>query len=499
MADRNHPLLYQLNTRVYLTERGKELRRPATLDDIRDTELDALREQGFTWLWLLGAWQTGRIGREVSRTNPTLRMDYARALPDFREEDIVGSPFAVQSYDVNREYGGDAALARLRERMAARGVSLMLDFVVNHVAPDHPWVSQHPERFIEGDEERLAHEPHNWGRFPTASGPRILAYGRDPYFAGWPDTVQLDYRRASVRAAMIEELELIAERCDGVRCDMAMLVEPDVFKRTWGELPEGSERYLEDKSFWPIAIRRTHKRFPDFEFCAEVYWDLEWRLQQHGFDYTYDKRLYDRLRAGEGKPVREHLLAAPDYQKRSIRFLENHDEPRAASTFPWNMHQAAAVIAFFVPGLRFFHEGQFEGWHVHVPMHLRRRPDEASDPLVRAFYQRVLACLRDPVVYQGNFQLWQPNSAWSGNATFENFVAFSWRGARDELLLGVVNYGGTQGQCYVPFSCPPEGKVVLRDRLSEATYERSGAELCTRGIYLDLPAWGHHLFSVERG
>jgi glycosidase len=499
MPARKHPLLFQLNTRVYLTERGRRLGRPATLDDVPDAELDLLRDQGFDWLWLLGAWQTGRIGREVSRTNPTLRADYARALPDFRDEDIVGSPFAVQSYDVNREYGGDAALLRLRSRMAQRGLRLMLDFVVNHVAPDHPMVAKHPERFIAGDEQRLRDEPHNWGRFPVGSGTRILAYGRDPYFAGWPDTVQLDYRRAAVRAAMTDELERIAERCDGVRCDMAMLVEPDVFERTWGPLPEGSEQYTDDKSFWPAAVRRVRRRFPGFLFAAEVYWDMEFRLQQHGFDYTYDKSFYDRLVSGQGASVRGHLLAADDYQNHSMRFLENHDEPRAAGTFPWEMHRAAAVACFFVPGLRFFHEGQLSGRKVHVPMHLARRPDEPQNPEVQAFYARLLGCLRENVVHDGTFRLSEPQPAWDGNPTADNFIAFTWYQGGNEILLGVINYGNTQGQCYVPFACPVQGSVTLHDRLGDACYQRSGAELSTHGLYLDMPAWGYHLFAIEPG
>ena len=86
---------------------------------------------------------------------------------------------------------------------------------------------------------------------------------------------------------MARELERIATMCDGVRCDMAMLILPDVFERTWGRRPE---------PFWPRTIERVRKAAPSFLFMAEVYWDLEWELQQQGFNYTYDKRLYDRLR-----------------------------------------------------------------------------------------------------------------------------------------------------------------------------------------------------------
>ena len=150
----------------------------------------------------------------------------------------------------------------------------------------------------------------------------MLAYGRDPYFSGWPDTLQLDYGNPATQEAMISELVKIAGQCDGVRCDMAMLVLPDVFERTWGRRAP---------LFWPDATRRVRERVPGFCFMAEVYWDLEWTMQQQGFDYAYDKRLYDRLRDGHALPVRQHLHAGLDYQGELARFMENHDEPRAAA------------------------------------------------------------------------------------------------------------------------------------------------------------------------
>src|SRR5262249_52432143 len=153
----------------------------------------------------------------------------------------------------------------------------------------------------------------------------------------------------------------IAGQCDGVRCDMAMLVLPEVFERTWG---------IKAQPFWPAATRRVREQVPGFCFMAEVYWDMEWTLQQQGFDYTYDKRLYDRLRARHARPVREHLWADVDYQNRMARFLENHDEPRASATFPPGVHEAAAVITFLSPGLRFFHQGQFEGRMKRISPHL---------------------------------------------------------------------------------------------------------------------------------
>ncbi len=493
-----HPVLYQINTRVILRERGVALGRPATLDDVADEMLDTISASGFDWVWFLGVWQTGEAARRVSRADPKLRAAFAQELADLSEDDIVGSPFAVKSWTAHSDFGGDAALARLRERLARRRIKLLLDFVPNHVAPDHPWVASHPEYFVRGSEADLAREPQNYARVQTARGPLILAHGRDPYFDGWSDTLQLNYRHAGMREAQIAELGRIADRCDGVRCDMAMLLQPQVFQRTWGDraLPMDSSP-TRDTPFWPEAISAIRRRHPGFLFVAEVYWDLEWELQQAGFDYTYDKRLYDRLHARSTRPVRDHLRAERSFQERSLRFLENHDEPRAAAAFEEPVHRAAAVITFFVPGMRFFHEGQLDGRKVHVSMHLGRRPAEPAVPGLRAFYDRLLAITRRREAREGNWRLCDCRPAWQGNPTHEQFIVATWEHGA-QRLIAVSNFGPSQGQCYVTLGLAGlRGKrFILVDLLGDARYERDGDDLAGGGLYLDMPGWGCHVFEV---
>ncbi|HEU4350995.1 MAG TPA: alpha-amylase family glycosyl hydrolase [Burkholderiales bacterium] len=481
-----YPSLFQVNTRVRLSELGAALGRRATLDDIPDAELNALAREGFDLVWFLGVWQTGEAARHVSTSSPEWLAEFRRALPDFRDSDISGSPFAVRDYHVHRDFGGDEALAHLRKRLAQRGMRLILDFVPNHVAPDHRWASEHPEFFIEGTAEKLATEPQNYRRL----GERILAYGRDPYFAGWPDTLQLNYGNPALQEALLGELKRIARQCDGVRCDMAMLVLPEVFQRTWG---------IKAAPFWSHATAAVRAQTPGFLFIAEVYWDLEWTLQQQGFDYTYDKRLYDRLEQHAARPVREHLLAGLDFQDRLARFLENHDEPRAAATFAPDVHRAAAVITFLTPGLRFFHQGQREGRKVRISMHLARGPAEAADASIGAFYDALLACLRDPAYRDGRWQLLEARRAWEGNGSNDAFIAFAWTGPGDCKRLVAVNYAAHRSQCYVALPWPDLAgrRWRLRDRLSDASYEREGADLAARGLYLDLPVWGYHAFEVS--
>jgi glycosidase len=486
-----YPSLYQLNTRVWLTELSRKLNRRATLDDIPDEELDQLAKSGFTWVWFLSVWQTGLAGQRISRTNPEWRREFQETLPDLSDEDIPGSGFAITGYTAHRDLGGDAALARLRERLRRRGLRLMLDFVPNHTAIDHPWVDEHPDYYIAGTEVDLAREPRNYIRVKGKKGDRILALGRDPYFPGWPDVLQLNYGNPATQEAMIGELLKIADQCDGVRCDMAMLVLPDVFQRTWG-------RHMQP--FWPRAISRIKERSARFCFMAEVYWDLEWTLQQQGFDYTYDKRLYDRLREGHARPVREHFLAGMDFQSKLARFLENHDEPRAAAVFPPGVHEAAAVLTFLSPGLRFFHQGQFTGRKKRISPHLGRAPDEPIDPNLQAFYERLLAVLRQPIIRDGRWQLLECRPAWDGNPTHDNFLAFAWQGPGADRLLVTVNYGATQGQCYVrlPFDDLAGGQWRLRDQMGSANYDRDGGDLQARGLYLDVPAWQSRVFSLTR-
>jgi len=486
-----YPCLYQLNTRVWITELSRGLNRPATLDDIPDGELDRLAKVGFDWIWFLSVWQTGLAGQRASRMDAEWRKEFAHTLPDLCDADIPGSGFAITEYAVHGSLGGEAALARLRERMRKHGLRLMLDFVPNHTGLDHSWVEAHPEYYIRGTEADLAREPKNYIRVKRKSGDLILAHGRDPYFPGWPDTLQLNYANSATQQAMAAELKKIAAQCDGVRCDMAMLVLPDVFERTWR---------MRSELFWPKITQQVRAAHPGFVFMAEVYWDLEWTLQQQGFDYAYDKRLYDRLREGHAAPVRAHLLAGLDYQNKLARFLENHDEPRAAATFPDAMHRAAAVITFLTPGLRFFHQGQFEGRLKRISPHLCRAPVEPVNQSLKEFYERLLRVLRQPIFRRGKWQLLECVAAWAGNPSCDDIIAWTWQDEVDgSKAVVAVNYSDHHSQCYLhlPFANLGGHGWRFRDLLRETQYDRDGDDLASRGLYLDMTPWQAQVFEMK--
>lgn len=488
-----HPTVYEINTWTWLDALSRTIGRRTTLADVPDEVLARIADHAFDAVWLMGVWERSPGAREVSRTVAGLQEEYRRALPDYRIDDVVGSPYAVAHYRVDPVLGGDEGLAALRKRLARLGLRLILDFVPNHLAIDHAWTREAPDRLLQGDDGALAAAPHNWFRQDVGGGSRIFAYGRDPYFDGWSDTVQIDYRRADTRRAMRETLAAVAERADGARCDMAMLAVHDVFLRTWGGAFDEP-----GAQFWLEAITQVKKDHPDFLTMAEVYWDLEWTLQQQGFEYTYDKRLYDRLVHGSADEVRAHLGGDFEYQRRLARFIENHDEPRAMNALSPGRDRAAAVVALTLPGLRLVHEGQMEGWRLKLPVQLGRRHAEPTEAGLPEFYGALLRALGEPVFHDGAWRLLDPREAWAGNPTHRGFVLHQWS-LDGEHRLVAANLGATQGQCFVPLTVPNLGERPwrVRDLLSPAEYVRDGADLSARGLYLDMAPHACHLFDVE--
>ena len=492
-----HPLLYEINTRVWVRELSARAGRRLTLDTIPPEEIERIAALGFDAVWLMGVWTTGLAAIRLARTDAGLRVAYRRALPDLTDGDIIGSPYAVSRYQVSADLGGPAALAALRASFATYGMRLMLDFVPNHTATDHSLLTESPQAYIHGSEDDIARRPEAF--FRTRGG-LIFAHGRDPYFAPWQDTAQVDYAHRPGRAGMLNQLQAIAMQCDGVRCDMAMLVLPDVIERTWGDRI-GTDWIRE--SFWTEAIPAVRERHPDFVFLAESYWDREWDLQQQGFDFTYDKVLYDRLLGGDAPGVRAHLLAEPAFRDRGARFLENHDEPRAAAAFGVPEGFGPALVTSLAPGLRLLHEGQLEGRRIRLPVQLGRRPEEPVDETVRAFYARLLVVLRDPTLHDGRFV---PLDVWpsaEGERTHEGLVAFAWREDGPDgspRLVVIVNLRPEPAWARVPLG--PAGFEAgrayrLLDRLDGATYRRAGDEVCGPGLFVALRSRQSHLFTVE--
>jgi hypothetical protein len=496
LASTVHPLLYEVNSRVLVNEWTRRSGTQMTLGALPDALLNSWASLEFDAIWTMGVWQTGRIGREIAVENPGLREEYKRVLPDIVDDDIGGSPYAVQAYEPAAKVGGPDGLANLRERLHERGIVLILDFVCNHTARDHAWIRDHPEFYVQGAVGDEVKYPDRYFRAETSQGPKAVAYGRDPYFPGWTDTAQLDYRNPDLRKRMVEQLVQIAGICDGVRCDMAMLVLNDVFVKTW---PSETGRIV-DEEFWGRAIRGVKRTHPGFLFLAEAYWNREWELQQLGFDFTYDKTLYDRLvREGAGA-VRDHLKAEMAYQLHCARFIENHDEKAAAEAMPseaW--HFAAAVVAGTIPGMLLIQDGQLEGRSQRIPVQLVRRPDQTANPHIARFYQSLLRVLGDPVFRKGIWLQLFPRPAWGESHSWGNFIASWWHEDTEGDRMVVVNYAPLNSQCYfdIPLDLIIGQSLEFRDMMGPAVYVRDRAGLESKGMFFDLTAYGFHIFAIR--
>jgi hypothetical protein len=488
---RPSPHLYQINTWPWLDALSRRAGRRLTLVDVPDREWDDIQRRGFDIVYLMGVWARSAFSRRLARAEPSLVAAFDGVLPGWTAVDVVGSAYSIAAYDPDARIGTWGDLAALRAALHARGMQLMLDFVPNHTAFDHPWIDTHPDRYIQGSQADVRRDPDGFRTIETSSGDvHVIACGRDPYFAPWTDVAQLDYSNADTRAAMIDVLDRIAAHADGARCDMAMLVLSDVFSATWKDRLHST---MPAREFWTEA----RDAVKEFTFLAEVYWDLDWRLQQLGFDFTYDKRLYDRLLHASPADVRGHLLADGDYQRRSARFIENHDEPRSAAVFGDRV-QAAAVVISTVPGLRFFHQGQIEGWRKHLPVQLGRWTDEPVDEGLRRFYERLLAVINEDVFHSGKWRLLEIHAAGDESAT--DLLAWEWYGEH-EIRIVAVNLGRGTAQGHVQLSLdkaahPADDRISFEDLLDGRRYPWLRTELNKSGLYVKLGKGGAHILKM---
>ncbi|HEV2489245.1 MAG TPA: alpha-amylase family glycosyl hydrolase [Candidatus Acidoferrales bacterium] len=486
---RPHPHLYEINTWAWLEELSAKLGRKITLREVPDSEWDTFARLGFDFIWLMGVWERSPVGRRFFQTDVASFPSFDQALPGWKLNHIVGSPYSVRRYQPDPRIGSYSDLDCVREKLHARRIGLLLDFVPNHTAPDHPWTAQHPEFYIQGSQEDFRRDSAAFYVADSSGEPLLLAHGRDPYFPPWRDVVQLNYFEPAARAAILGELREIAKHCDGVRCDMAMLVFNDIFARTWGPFLAGKKPPANE--FWSEAVAAV----PNFLWLAEVYWNCEGQCHDFGFNFTYDKGLYDALRDGHIAEIQERLRAEVSSQTGAARFLENHDEARSAAVFGASKLEAVATIVATLPGMRFYHHGQLDGRKIHLPIPLAFAAPESPDVETRAFYEKLLNFTNDAVFHAGEWKLLEINSA--GDDTFRNLVAYQWL-ANDARKVVIANLAGAISQARIRFTerIAPARQYSFLDQLHDVRYPRDGGEISQQGLYVRLDAFRAHLFDV---
>jgi hypothetical protein len=541
---RKNPHLYEIPTQVWLNDVSRRFSRPVTLGTVPENVWDELAARGWDFIWLMGVWERSPASAAQMLADDAARKGFDQALPGWTPEQVVGSPYAVRRYEPDPRVGTWQDLDRAHAALNRRGIGLMLDFVGNHTALDHPWTREHPEYFIQGSEQDFERDPGGYFAVETAAGRRaILVHARDPYFPPWADVAQLDFFSEEMRAAQIAQLAKIAAHCDGLRCDMAMLALNDVFAQTWASHLAGAQPPTQE--FWTQAMRAA----PGMVWLAEVYWGLESRLLEMGFQFAYDKPLYDFLRDGRAEEIAGRLREPEETQGRMAHFLENHDEARAAEVFgapslravgfgepsagelgAEEKHLAAAALIATLPGMRFFHYGQLAGRKIHLPIGLSAQPPdtpETGDAAIRAFYRKLLAITSAPAFHFGACQLLDVTSA--GDASFTNLTAYQWQGLSGgeslvpsnpegfvpsavegrlvegrqvELWVVVANPSAStsQGRVHFPVGLAPGieagRQYVFADELNGPQYLRDGTEIVSQGLYVRLDAFQAHVFQV---
>ncbi len=493
-----NPKLYEINTRVWIKQFGEKTK----FNSIPINYFQNLSQLGINIVWLMGIWKTCPSTIEKYCFEVDLVSSYNKSLKDWTKNDVIGSPFAIDIYEVNPALGTSKDLMELKKKLNNMGIKLFLDFIPNHFSADSSLIKTHPEIFLEADEDLMSKDTYTFFK-PCISNmnpgdcEKIFAHGRDPLFPAWRDTIQINYFNEETRDFMIERLIKISDICDGIRCDMAMLPLNNIFYNTWAGVLNKLSYKKPAEEFWKSAIEKVKAKSPDFIFMAESYWDLEWDLQQLGFDFTYDKRLTDRLAADQIQSVIDHLKAEKSFQLKSVRFLENHDEKRAIEKFGKQKSLAAATAISTIQGMKFFFDGQFEGKKIKLPVQLGREPYEKVSETKKSFYTKLLKITKDDIFTYGEWSLLNPLPINDKNYSYNNFFAWQWK-YNSSCRIIVINYSDLTSQCRLKFQVDTSVEnIVLFDLLSDQKYIRRTDEILKSGLFIELKAYNSHIFVLE--
>ena len=489
-ALRPHPHLYEINTWAWLESLSAKLGRTVKLADVPNSEWDALAQRGFDIVWLMGVWQRSPESRRLALANPDNPPLYDRALPGWKAEDVIASPYSVAAYVPDPRIGAWQDVDAVRKKLHARGIALFLDFVGNHTALDHAWTREHPDFYVQATQQQFTNDRNAFRAIDSPAGTHFIALARDPYFPPWTDCAQLNHFSSNMRAAQIAELRTIASHCDGVRCDMAMLHLSDIFGKIWAPYLEGAKPMAHE--FWADV----HAQVPNLILLAEAYWGTEQRLLDLGFSFTYDKTFYDSVRDMDAPQVHGALSAPLDYQSRVARFLENHDEHRAIEVFGKDRIASVATLMGTAPGMRFYHQGELEGLSIYLPITLRMAAPRHPDPAISELFEKILRLTNEDVFHHGSWNLL--TVAPDDDGSSGNLIAYEWRSGKAWKVVA-MNLAGRPSQGRIRFNGRQlsASQYLFYDELNDVRYLRGGDELRSQGLFVRRDGFGAHLFDVS--
>ncbi|MBM4176052.1 MAG: hypothetical protein FJ213_07755 [Ignavibacteria bacterium] len=497
----NTDLIYEVDIRELFNRFKSNINSIKTLNDIPDNFFIELKKIGVKYIWLIGMYEQSLTGKKLAFQLQELHGRYSECLSDWTEKDIASSPYAIKKYEIAKGFGGKKVFNTFRKKLRDKfDIGIILDFVPNHVALDNPIVGKNPGYFVKVNEPIPPERVENYFKHTGIKGEIFLAHGKDPFFPAWKDTLQLDYRSKSVHKYMIKELLKISELCDGVRCDMSMLLLSEVFNVNWKDYPLPGDIVPSGKEFWYDAILSVRKVNPDFLFIAEVYWDKEKTMLDLGFDYVYDKKLYDCLTQYNCPRLREYIQHTFTFEKGRLVFLENHDEQRVTSILTRDKHYACAVLSYTLPSVKLLHEGQMEGRKIPHAIQLTRIQPEKIDVEIHQFYKKLFELAQNSAIRDGYFKALIPLAAWERSPSYQNFIIYLYENDKLEKDLVVVNFSGYQSQCRVKIESFDliGNEFLIEDRMSDQKYQRSGDEMFYEGLFLELMPYQSQIFQFKK-
>eukprot|EP01080_Neovahlkampfia_damariscottae_P010238 gene10238-2658_t len=462
------------------------------LKEVNDSHWKKLKADGVDIIWLMGLWKVGDYAL-CRGTDIKLREYYGKDYPDYSMEDIIGSPYAVVDYTVNPEIGTDQDVIDIRKKFNDMGLELMTDFVPNHSAVDCDYAKTHPEYFVLAPPSmKKPYNPHDFL-------PNGIAYGKDPYSGGWIDTIQWNVWNPTAKLEIIKNIVKVASMSDHIRVDMAMLLINNIFDSTWGNIIKERGWQRPSTEFWSDAISIVKQRFPKVKFTAEVYWDLERTLLDQGFDFVYDKSFYDILREGNTHKIKDRIshsnFLGQSSKCKHIEFfeilvIENHDEPRAVHNFHGVPRaNAAAMISFLLPGMRFHHHGQWVGKKNRLVVQLKKGQNENDNQQAIDFYKKFLPISNHEVFKHGEWKICKTEGdllAWRFEyQNHKRLVVINYsHNAHGAKITGVDNASGS-------------GKVKMNDLMTGRITEIDAEELRNQGIYRHLNPFQGEVFEYQ--
>lgn len=484
---------------VWLFQLSKKYNRDIhRLDQIPDEELDALRDEGFTGLWLIGLWERSTASRTIKQIcgNP----------------EAAASAYSLEDYEIAENLGGWRALEILRTRLWQRGIRLASDMVPNHTGMDAKWVIEKPDLFIQRRDNpfpqytfngvNLSHdnrvaiylEDHYYSRNDCAvvfkrvdtytGDTRYIYHGNDGTGMPWNDTAQIDFLNPQAREEVMQKILHVARNFPIIRFDAAMVLAKKHIKRLWypepgkgGDIATRSEYALSaqefesriPQEFWREVVDRVAKEVPDTLLLAEAFWMMEgYFTRTLGMHRVYNSAFMNMLKKEENykyrQTVKNTIEFDPQVLKRYVNFMNNPDEETAVAQFgKGDKYFGVCTLMVTMPGLPMFGHGQIEGFEEKYGMeYTRAYRDETPDGyLVDRHKREIFPLLHKRYLFSGveDFLFYD---VWCDGVVNENVFAYSNR-AGGEYSVVFYNNKYDRAHGWIKQSCSYAVKVGSGD------------------------------------